>query len=904
MTDDQHGDAYGDEYGEQYGDQYDARHDDRQAGGTPPSGGRWDPLPQGDYDDGATAFVKLPEGGVDALLASSDSPLAAPGHGYVPPQITVTSAGPAGTDPAATGSWAMPTAPSAPVDGTQWQSPEAGQEPAAQQGYDAYAAHEDPYGGTAPYGTHAGQGVPGQDDRFAYQPGATGQWDFPQPSQTSSVAHPGTDAEAVPPAPGQDVTGQWSIPVAGGDLPDESGEFTTSSLAEQWGTGAPATLPGGAPAPWAAQPAGRPWGDGPGESGPDTDAPSARPDGRPWGDDATRPVPGGEERPAGGPHGRGPAEVPHAPGPAGQPHGPGPDGGPYGSDAADGMHESDAARGLHGSGSAGGRQAPGPAGEPHGHGPDGGRYGVDAANGLHAPGSADGMHGPDAAGGLHGSGSAGGRQAPGPAGEPHGHGPDGGRYGVDAANGLHAPGSAGGVQGPDAPGGPHTPGSAEGVDGSGPDGDPHGTGLAGAPHAASARGTHPPASADGGVPGPGPAGGPHASGHADGGQQPGSVEGGHGPGPDGGPYASDPADGTTLAASGPARAAETVGDEPVGAEEVPEGPAEHSAHSADEARGGSGPEAAEGPVAGPAPTPGPDHVPGPARAPGEVRPRPGGPSGPVDAEPDAPDADTDTDADTDETRTDPADPEAVPVPVTAAEEPPAPAGPQEEHPLASYVLRVNGADRPVTDAWIGESLLYVLRERLGLAGAKDGCSQGECGACNVQVDGRLVASCLVPAVTSAGSEVRTVEGLATDGRPSDVQRALARRGAVQCGFCVPGMAMTVHNLLEGNPAPTELEARQALCGNLCRCSGYRGVLEAVQEVVAEREAHADDAQTGPETDEPRIPHQAGPGAGGVNPSAFEPQPPPGARDATGPHDPPPYGDQGDHGNHGQDGGHA
>ncbi|MGW1626904.1 2Fe-2S iron-sulfur cluster-binding protein, partial [Streptomyces sp. NPDC002172] len=192
----------------------------------------------------------------------------------------------------------------------------------------------------------------------------------------------------------------------------------------------------------------------------------------------------------------------------------------------------------------------------------------------------------------------------------------------------------------------------------------------------------------------------------------------------------------------------------------------------------------------------------------------------------------------------------------------------DDHPLASYVLRVNGADRPVTDAWIGESLLYVLRERLGLAGAKDGCSQGECGACNVQVDGRLVASCLVPAVTAAGSEVRTVEGLAQDGRPSDVQRALARCGAVQCGFCVPGMAMTVHDLLEGNPAPTELETRQALCGNLCRCSGYRGVLDAVGEVVAEREAHAAaDAET--DGDEARIPHQAGPGAGGVNASAFE-----------------------------------
>ncbi|MFI6053107.1 2Fe-2S iron-sulfur cluster-binding protein [Streptomyces violascens] len=183
-----------------------------------------------------------------------------------------------------------------------------------------------------------------------------------------------------------------------------------------------------------------------------------------------------------------------------------------------------------------------------------------------------------------------------------------------------------------------------------------------------------------------------------------------------------------------------------------------------------------------------------------------------------------------------------------------------EHPRASYVLRVNGADRPVTEAWVGESLLYVLRERLGLAGAKDGCSQGECGACNVQVDGRLVASCLVPAATTAGSEVRTVEGLATDGEPSDVQRALAESGAVQCGFCIPGMAMTVHDLLEGNHAPTELETRQALCGNLCRCSGYRGVLDAVKDVVAAREA----AGAAP-AEEARIPHQAPPGAGSAKP---------------------------------------
>ncbi|MCB5911023.1 2Fe-2S iron-sulfur cluster-binding protein [Streptomyces pinistramenti] len=198
----------------------------------------------------------------------------------------------------------------------------------------------------------------------------------------------------------------------------------------------------------------------------------------------------------------------------------------------------------------------------------------------------------------------------------------------------------------------------------------------------------------------------------------------------------------------------------------------------------------------------------------------------------------------------------------------------EEHPHASYVLRVNGADRPVTDAWIGESLLYVLRERLGLAGAKDGCSQGECGACSVQVDGRLVASCLVPAATTAGCEVRTVEGLAQNGAPSDVQRALAASGAVQCGFCVPGMAMTVHDLLEGNHAPSELETRKALCGNLCRCSGYRGVLDAVDAVVQAR-AQVSEAAAAPQApaDTARIPHQAGPadpeGRAPHDPAAYE-----------------------------------
>ncbi|MGP3970270.1 (2Fe-2S)-binding protein [Streptomyces sp. 6N223] len=220
--------------------------------------------------------------------------------------------------------------------------------------------------------------------------------------------------------------------------------------------------------------------------------------------------------------------------------------------------------------------------------------------------------------------------------------------------------------------------------------------------------------------------------------------------------------------------------------------------------------------------------------------------------------------------------EAVPVPSEPeAGADAAPAASRSDHPEVSYVLRVNGVDRPVSGAWIGESLLYVLRERLGLAGAKDGCSQGECGACSVQVDGRLVAACLVPAATVAGSEIRTVEGLGGDGGASDVQRALAASAAVQCGFCLPGMAMTVHDLLEGNHAPTELETREALSGNLCRCSGYRAVLDAVRDVVNERAALAETPADGPggpggpggderQTATVRIPHQAGPPSGDVS----------------------------------------
>ncbi|WP_408997419.1 hypothetical protein [Streptomyces scabiei] len=198
--------------------------DDQHGEGTPQQGsqGGWERLPQGDYDDGATTFVQLPEGGIDALLAA-DSPLAAPGHGYVPPQIasnainpvnpvnTIDTAHTAGTDPSVPGTWAMP------AGGAEWHDP------------------------------NAGQPQPPAQDAFTYNPASTGQWTFEEPAAQEGAA------------PGHDVTGEWSIPVAGGDLPDESGEFSTSALVEQWGGTPPATLPGGAAAPWATEEIGTAW---------------------------------------------------------------------------------------------------------------------------------------------------------------------------------------------------------------------------------------------------------------------------------------------------------------------------------------------------------------------------------------------------------------------------------------------------------------------------------------------------------------------------------------------------------------------------------------------------------------------------------------------------------------------
>ena len=154
----------------------------------------------------------------------------------------------------------------------------------------------------------------------------------------------------------------------------------------------------------------------------------------------------------------------------------------------------------------------------------------------------------------------------------------------------------------------------------------------------------------------------------------------------------------------------------------------------------------------------------------------------------------------------------------------------------NYTLNVNGTEHPVKDAWIGESLLYVLRERLGLPGSKGACEQGECGSCTVVIDGRAVCSCLVMAATAVDSQIATIEGLAEDGTLTDVQEAFITEGAVQCGFCTPGLVMAVHHLLEANDSPDEMTVKEALSGNICRCTGYGRIFAAVDAVIAQRKA--------------------------------------------------------------------
>jgi carbon-monoxide dehydrogenase small subunit len=147
-------------------------------------------------------------------------------------------------------------------------------------------------------------------------------------------------------------------------------------------------------------------------------------------------------------------------------------------------------------------------------------------------------------------------------------------------------------------------------------------------------------------------------------------------------------------------------------------------------------------------------------------------------------------------------------------------------------LKVNG-EPAEADVWEGESLLYALREKLGFPGAKNACEQGECGSCSVFLDGTLVCACLVLAAQADGHEVTTVEGLAPEGELHPVQEAFAETGAVQCGFCTPGFVVSAVDLLRRVPRPTDDELREALSGNLCRCTGYAKIFEAVR-LAAER----------------------------------------------------------------------
>ncbi|HKH88705.1 MAG TPA: (2Fe-2S)-binding protein [Acidimicrobiales bacterium] len=158
-----------------------------------------------------------------------------------------------------------------------------------------------------------------------------------------------------------------------------------------------------------------------------------------------------------------------------------------------------------------------------------------------------------------------------------------------------------------------------------------------------------------------------------------------------------------------------------------------------------------------------------------------------------------------------------------------------ETELLRYRLRVNGLDYEVLDAQLCESLLYVLRERLGLHGPKNACLEGECGSCSVLVDGAVECACTVLAAAAAGRDVVTIEGLTPEGSDlSDIQQAFVDEGAVQCGFCTPGLLVSVHHLLSHNPAPTDLEVREAISGNLCRCTGYGRILAAVHAAAADR----------------------------------------------------------------------
>jgi carbon-monoxide dehydrogenase small subunit len=154
----------------------------------------------------------------------------------------------------------------------------------------------------------------------------------------------------------------------------------------------------------------------------------------------------------------------------------------------------------------------------------------------------------------------------------------------------------------------------------------------------------------------------------------------------------------------------------------------------------------------------------------------------------------------------------------------------EEIMRHQITLTVNG-ETELLEVEPHRTLLQVLREDLDLTGTKDGCNSGECGACTILLDGEPVNACLVLAVEADGHEIVTIEGLVRDGKLGSLQRAFINHNAVQCGFCTPGMIISARALLNRNPRPSEMEIRQAIAGNLCRCTGYTRIVEAVQEAV-------------------------------------------------------------------------
>ncbi len=156
-------------------------------------------------------------------------------------------------------------------------------------------------------------------------------------------------------------------------------------------------------------------------------------------------------------------------------------------------------------------------------------------------------------------------------------------------------------------------------------------------------------------------------------------------------------------------------------------------------------------------------------------------------------------------------------------------------PKALVQLQVNGVDQTVT-AWPMHRLLDVLRDDLKLTGVKEGCGEGECGACSVLFNGMLVNSCLVPVCQAEGARITTIEGLAVNGELHPVQRAFIDHGGTQCGFCTPGMIMAVVGLLQQNPDAVADDIRRAIAGNICRCTGYTRIIESVLQVqLAARE---------------------------------------------------------------------